>query len=362
MAVAYLQGGAQTTVTATMTELFPALWFNTKNKKPTNVKELEDFIYDYDNKSNKAYLDGQDRESGKKNIDLAFTKIEPKMKQVKLQNAYAITNYLFDTHAENPINYVVWGYRKKPAGVPENHSGDVFLIHKNKDITGVSLKAGLDKSMEPKLNTYVGTTLRQPYYKSVDSTAEAKLKRRLWKEVYSKIKAPKSVNESNYYVTSGERTSTNKDMVNSLLAFWTRSGGDKPGNPFDKAYQVMTKVCREELASIVNKNVKATKEWIRKEFRLQKEQEVPLIVIKAVGETYRELGDPVPRFLPKVTKVKAYLNNNSVQEWFIDLMSNKKKLTLKMTIRSDSGFRPDKPKGKLGKFNMLKLQYGGVKK
>ena len=43
-------------------------------------------------------------------------------------------------------------------------------------------------------------------------------------------------------------------------------------------------------------------------------------------------------------------------------MSNKKKLTLKMTIRSDSGFRPDKPKGKLGKFNMLKLQYGGVKK
>ena len=43
-------------------------------------------------------------------------------------------------------------------------------------------------------------------------------------------------------------------------------------------------------------------------------------------------------------------------------MSNKKKLTLKMTIRSDSGFRPDKPKGTLGKFNMLKLQYGGVKK
>ena len=155
MAVAYLQGGAQTTVTATMTELFPALWFNTKNKKPTNVKELEDFIYDYDNKSNKAYLDGQDRESGKKNIDLAFTKIEPKMKQVKLQNAFAITNYLFDTDAENPINYVVWGYRKKPDGVPDNHSGDVFLIHKNKDITGVSLKAGLDKSMEPKLNTYV---------------------------------------------------------------------------------------------------------------------------------------------------------------------------------------------------------------
>ena len=33
-----------------------------------------------------------------------------------------------------------------------------------------------------------------------------------------------------------------------------------------------------------------------------------------------------------------------------------------MTIRSDAGFRPDKPKGKIGKFNMLKLLYRGVKK
>lgn len=359
----YLTGGAQTTVTATMTELFPALWFNTNNKKPNNVKELENFIYDYNNKKpNKAYLDSQDKESGSKNIDLAFTKINPKMKEVKFENAFAITNYLYDTHAENPIDYVVWGYRKKPTGVPDNHSGDIFLIHSNREITGVSLKAGLEKSNEPKLNTYVGTTLRQPYYKSVDNQAEMRLKKRLWKEVYSKIKSPKTVNENNFYETSGERTKVNKDMVAGLVAFWTRSGGDKPNNAFDKSYQVMTKICREELAKVVNKNVKATKEWIRKEFRLQKEQEIPLIVVKAVGQTYRELGDPVPRFLPKVTKVKAYLNTSSVQEWFIDLMSNKKKLTLRMVIRSDSGFRPEKPKGKIGKFNMLKLQYGGVKK
>ena len=359
----FLSGGEQTTITATMTELFPALWFNTNNKKPNSKKQLEDFIYDYDNsKNNKAYVDDQDKKSGTKNITLAFTKINPSMKEEKLQNAYAITNYLYDTHEENPIDYVVWGYRKKPKGVPDNHSGDVFLIHKNGDITGVSLKAGLDKSMEPKLNTYVGTTLRQPYYKKQDPNAEAKLKKRLWKEVYSKIKAPETVKESNYYETRNDRTTANKEMVQSLIAFWTRSGGDKPNNPFDKSYQVMTKICREELCNIVNKNVSATKEWIRKEFRLQKEQEVPLIVIKAVKSTYRELGDPVPRFLPKTTKIKAYLNKNSVQEWFIDLMSNKKKLTLKMVIRSDSGFRPEKPKGKIGKFNMLKLQYSGAQK
>ena len=359
----YLKGGEMTTVTATMTELFPALWFNKKNQKPRSVKELKDFIYDYDNKQpNNAYLDGQDKDAGEKNITLAFSKIEPKIQAEKFSNAYAITNYLFDTHAENPIKDVVWGYRKKPKGVPDNHSGDIFLLHKNKDITGISLKAGKETSMEPKLNTYVGTTLRQPYYKKVDPTAEERLKRRLWKEVYSKIKAPKSVNENNFYVTSGERTKTNKELVQSLVAFWTRSGGDKPNNPFDKSYQVLAKVSREELCKVVNKNVQATKEWIRKEFRLQVEQEVPLIVVKAVRDTASELGDPLPRFLPKVTKVRAYLNTSSVQEWFIDIMSNKKKLTLKMTIRSDSGFRPEKPKGKIGKFNMLKLQYSGVKK
>ena len=31
----YLRGGEMTTVTATMTELFPALWFNKKNQKIT---------------------------------------------------------------------------------------------------------------------------------------------------------------------------------------------------------------------------------------------------------------------------------------------------------------------------------------
>ena len=353
----YLQGGAQTTITATITELFPALWFNTKNKKPTNVKELQDFIYDYDNKNNKAYIDAQDNKAGKDNISLAFSRINPTLFDEKMQNAFAITCYLFHTHADNPIDYVVWGYRKKPKGVPENHSGDVFIMHKNGEITGVSLKAGKEKSMEPKLNTYVGTTLRQPYYKALDSQAENKLKRRLWNEVYSKIKVPKTVNENNYYMQSNDRTKPNPDMVSSLVAFFKRDF-----NKFDQGYGVMNKVCREEVAKMVNKNVKATKEWITKEFRLQKAQKVPLIVVKAVRDTYKELGDPLPNFLPKVTKVKAYLNTSSVQEWFIDLMSNKKKLTLKMTIRSDAGFRPEKPKGKLGKFNMLKLQYNGVKK
>ena len=68
-------------------------------------------------------------------------------------------------------------------------------------------------------------------------------------------------------------------------------------------------------------------------------------------------------FLRYATKAKAYLHESSVQEWYIELGDNKgNSVTLSMTIRSDSGFRRDKPKGKLGTFVGLKLLYKGVEK
>ena len=73
-------------------------------------------------------------------------------------------------------------------------------------------------------------------------------------------------------------------------------------------------------------------------------------------------GDPLADMLPLAKSIKAYLNENSVQEWFIDVSDGKKKLTLLMTIRSDSEFRRQKPKGKLGSFVGLKLLYRGIKK
>ena len=61
-------------------------------------------------------------------------------------------------------------------------------------------------------------------------------------------------------------------------------------------------------------------------------------------------------------RVKAYLKINSVQEWFIDLKGdNNHKITLLMTIRSDSEYREQKQKGKLGAYTMLKLLYRGAK-
>ena len=85
-------------------------------------------------------------------------------------------------------------------------------------------------------------------------------------------------------------------------------------------------------------------------------------MVKAIKTKFQLAGDPLADMLPTIKKIKAYLNKNSVQEWFIDVSDGKKTLTLLMTIRSDSEFRRAKPKGKLGSFVGLKLLYRGIKK
>lgn len=360
----YLAGGAQTTVNSTITELFPALCFNNKFQ-PKTTADLASYIQKVDiksQKSQKSFVQSTDAKQAKDFIEKAFTVIKPQILQEKLQNAFGITKYLYEVNKSNPIKKVVWGYRNKPTGVPVNHAGDIFLIFDDSSIDGISLKAGSVKSTEPKLNTYVRTTLLQPYYKKLNANAEATLKKRLWTEVYSKVGAPKSVTADNYFtVTSSEkRSSTKIDLTlqeKLIVLFETNL------KQFDKLYQIQNKICREELCKMINIDTDATKEWITNEFRLEKPQKVPLILVKAVRETAVEQGDKLVNFVSKITKVKAYLNKNSVQEWFIDVSDKAgNTLTLKMAARSDAGFRRNSPKGKLGKLIMLKVQYFGVLK
>ena len=84
-------------------------------------------------------------------------------------------------------------------------------------------------------------------------------------------------------------------------------------------------------------------------------------MVKAIGSKADEQGDKLAKLFPKINKVKAYLNKASVQEWFIDVSAGNQKLTLMMTIRSDSEYREAKQKGKLGAYMGLKLLYRGYK-
>jgi hypothetical protein len=357
----YLTGGEQTTVNSTITELFPSLWFNNNSKPPKNVDTLAEFVKTVKLNSigsKKTFVNTADIKQAEKFISQAFSIIEPKMLKTKLENAYAITNYIYDTDKSNPITKAVWGYRAKPAGVPSNHAGDIFLMFADKSISGISLKAGTKSSAEPKLNSYVRTTLMKPYWKKLDPKADDRLKTELWKNVYSKVpNLPKTVTKDNYY-SSGKIAKINPELDDALLKLFQSDPKE-----FDRLYQEQNNTSKQILCDLINSSVKVTKEWINEEFRLEKPQDVPLILVKAIGTKAEEQGDKLVNFLSKVTKVHAYINKNSVQEWFIDILDSKgKKLTLLMTVRSDSEYRKEKRKGKLGALAMLKLLYRGVKK
>jgi hypothetical protein len=359
----YLSGGEQTTINSTITELFPALAFNS-GAHPRNADEMEEFINNLDLSSNgasKAFVNSSNVESAKEYIT-KMSRIRPAMKKTKLENAVGILNWIYEYDHQRPIEKVVWGYREKPTGVPNNHAGDIFIMFKNKNIhpkiMGISLKAGTTKSKEPKLNSYVATTMRKPAWKKKYPRAVEELKQQLWDEVYSKIPGlPKSVNKDNYLVLSTSRQTPNKILQEKILNLF------KYDNlVFEALYVRMNTICRNKLISMINGDVNATKEWIEDEFRLEKKDvEVPMMLVKAIGTTAKSSAtDPLREFLPAVTSVNAYLKPQSVQEWFIDIEgNNNKKMTLTMTIRSDSEYREAKQKGKLGAFTMLKLLYRG---
>jgi hypothetical protein len=366
MAISYLSGGQQTTVNSTITELFPALCFN-NGLKPRSPEALEQMIRSIDlktPKSRKTFVTESNLKAGKEFINL-IDKIRPNMREEKIQNAYAILQYLYDMHKERPIDKVVWGYREKPQDIPGNHAGDVFVFFKDKakkpKSIGVSLKAGSESSAEPKLNSYVKTTLTKSMWLKSAPRAVPQLKKELWDKVYSKIPSlPKSVTADNYFESVGvkESTKANPILIDKMISLF-----ESDPERFDELYVEMNKICREKLCEVINNDISATKEWINQEFRLEKKgEEIPLVLVKAVGTTFYTAGDPLADMLPFIKSVKAYLNKNSVQEWFIDVSDGKETITLLMTIRSDSEFRSSKTKGKLGAFVQLKLLYRGIKK
>lgn len=360
----FLSGGEQTTINSTITELFPALAFNS-GSHPTTADALEQLIISLDLSSNgasKSFVNSSNIESAKEYIT-KMGRIRPDMKKTKLENAVGILNWIYEYHHQRPIEKVVWGYREKPPGVPTNHAGDIFLIFKDQTvepkILGVSLKAGTSKSKEPKLNTYVATTLRKPAWSDRFPLAVERLKDKLWEEVYSNVpNLPKTVTKQNYLVLSGTRQTPNKIMAAKVLDLFKYDN-----DMFEALYARMNTTCRNHLIDMINKaSASAVKEWIVDEFRLEKKNvDVPMILVKAIGNTATSNSiDPLAEFLPAVTSVNAYVKPGSVQEWFIDLKgSNNKTMTLTMTIRSDSEYRESKQKGKLGAYTMLKLLYRG---
>lgn len=334
-----------TTLNASVTELFPCLAFN-KNFRPSTVEDFKQFLYKLNLNTAKSSFDRKDADAAALVIEKLPTMAEKFLKD-KMENAIGITNYLYNLNATKPIKTVVWGYRAKPRGIPKNHAGDIFVFFKDGTKIGVSLKAGTKKSKEPLKNTYVGTQ-----YKALGISTD-KLQSELWTRVYSKIPGINDVADKNNFIKNKEVTRLYVDhYVNATSAA-------------DDLYREMLVVARQEFCKELNKlDNKSFISWVKETFNLQrKDDEVPLVMVKAVGTTAEEKGDDIVDMIPFTTNFHAYLNTNSVQEYLIDIHTPKDKKTLKMTIRSDSGVRPEKGtsgQGRLGQYLQLKMQYSGT--
>ena len=336
-----------TTLNASITELFPCLAFNSKFK-PTSIEDFKKFLYTLNLNSNKikASYDRKDAASAKLVIE-KLPSMKEKFLKDKMSNAIGITNYLYDLHRTKPIKNVVWGYRAKPKGIPNNHAGDIFVFFRNGEKIGVSLKAGTAKSKEPLKNTSVGTQ-----YKNLGVPTD-KLEAALWDRVYSKVPGVKDIAKKTNFVK-------NKEVTQLYVDHYVENQTEA-----DELYKEMLVVCREHMCDVLNSmNIDDFKNWVQDTFNLQRKgDEVPLIMVKAVGNKAEQKGDDIVDMIPMITKHYAYLNKSSVQEYLIDIHSPDDKKTLKMTIRSDSGVRPEKGtsgQGRLGQYLQLKMQYSGV--
>ena len=346
-----LESMGETTQNASVTELFPCLAFN-KKFRPSNVEDFKKFLYKLNIKSAKTSYAPSDADAAAEVIEKLST-MEERFVKMKMENAIGITNFLYDLNTSKPIKKVVWGYRAKPSGVPKNHAGDIFVFFQNKEILGISLKAGTTKSKEPLLNSYVKTQLVRMDKESALKPMEDEL----WDAVYSKLPNIESVASKSTYA-SGDRKVT--AGIRQIYLDYHIENEEESNN----LYAAMVRIQRTHVCKALNElKLEDFKKWVYDNFNLQKPAKVPLILVKAVGKTAEQKGDDLASLLPLVTSFNAYLNKSSVQEWFIDIDTPDEMKKLKMTIRSDAGVREGKALatlGRLAKFSMLKLQYSGV--
>ena len=346
-----LESMGETTQNASVTELFPCLAFN-KKFRPSNVEDFKKFLYKLNIKSAKTSYAPSDADAAAEVIEKLST-MEERFVKMKMENAIGITNFLYDLNTSKPIKKVVWGYHAKPSGVPKNHAGDIFVFFQNKEILGISLKAGTTKSKEPLLNSYVKTQLVRMDKESALKPMEDEL----WDAVYSKLPNIESVASKSTYA-SGDRKVT--AGIRQIYLDYHIENEEESNN----LYAAMVRIQRTHVCKALNElKLEDFKKWVYDNFNLQKPAKVPLILVKAVGKTAEQKGDDLASLLPLVTSFNAYLNKSSVQEWFIDIDTPDEMKKLKMTIRSDASVREGKSLAKLGrlaKFSMLKLQYSGV--
>lgn len=329
-------GMSETTLNSTITELVPSLAFMAK-KTFRNIEDLYDFVSSTSGNDYGVYVNARDQEAGKQFIEQMPTssKFEEKM-----ENALAILQYLKDLNKDTPISQVYWGYRAKPDGIPASHKGDLFVKFKNGNMLGVSLKAGGEKTAEPQLNTYVNKFFDDYGYTREKTT----LQNEVHKAIHSTLGLP----------SDWDSRTKKRSSIQTINGYKKKNSRD-----YEAKYDQMLEIVRDGLIKAVNQNKDNTINYIQKQV-LKKDDNVPLVVVKAFGDQYKMVTDEddLGAFLPKIRTIRAYKSPSSKQNWFIDLISSpNEKITMNMSVRSNKS----PPENKIAQGFNLAIKFNGIK-
>ena len=331
-------GMSQTTLNASITELFPCIAFETgiKSNRIKNVRDFYNKIIENNSKTLDCYLNDKDAKAGKEFID----KAETGKFQEKVQNAINVLKWIEGVNRFHPIQNVYWGYRAKPRGVMTNHPGDIFLKFKNGKILGVSLKAGGEKTDEPKLNTYV-KPIFDFYGKSNDYE---KIKERLWPQ---------------YMLIPGITEDDKKMWGTQALALKTYEFEKTDVKTYNELYDKNLAIIKEELLKLLNGDFQKTKEWLLEKVA-QQQQDVPLVVVKATDKQARrdKSSDMLVEALASVSKIRAQPPKGSSKQGWNIMLSDGSKLQMDFTTRTNKVGAMHK----LGQFTNLAVKFNKVKK
>lgn len=333
-----IRGGmSQTTLNASITELFPCIAFITgiRSRSVSGTKDFYEKILARNNPGLSCYVNARDAKAGKEFID----KAESGKFEEKVRNAINILRWLESVNKKHPIQNVVWGYRAKPPGVMSNHPGDIFIQFRNGKLLGVSLKAGGQNTAEPKLNTYIRPIYE--YYGQLNKYAE--LKDKLWPQ---------------YLEIPGISEDDKKFWGKNVLANKTYDFEKTNKIKYDELYDRNLAIIKQELMNLLNSNIQKTKSWLLEKVA-QQQQDIPLVVVKATQATARrdKSSDVLVEALASVTSIIAQpASGTSKQAWNI-ILRDGSILELDFTTRTNKVGAGHK----LGQFENLAVKFNKVK-
>ena len=329
-------GMTETTLNSTITELIPCIAFM-NNLKETKIERLYNDVLALDSSKHGCYVTPSDIKAG---VDFIEQMPQSSLYSTKMNNAIAIRKYLFDTDSKKKISKVFWTYRAKPPGVPANSPADIVIFFQDNTMLGVSLKAGGESTKEPLLNTYV-----KPIYEYFDTgnTLSIKLRKTLLNKVYKNV----GITRSDYDEPT-QRTPTLE-----ILEKFERDNLQKYDEMYDKGLEII----REDLMKVMTKDYKTFVAYCRKQ--ILKQSEVPVTIIKAVNDTYKEVKDSnrLNVLLTQANKVVGVKSQTSKQNFELCLYNGNNKIaSMNMSVRSNQvGVRH-----KLGQFFNLAVKYNGL--